>query len=129
MRQIKILFVEDQELVIKALLRWFDTFKNVSVVLAKTNAEARQRFAEHSAIDLIIMDGNLPDGTTLDLIKEIRFSKGFTGEIWGCSAEAEIFLRNMQEMGCNRIFPKDNPMKLVNAVRTMAADFTTLSTN
>jgi len=64
------LLVEDHELSARALARWLRAYG--SVVTATTLAEAREHYAEKTHWLGLLLDVNLPDGSGLDFLEEVR---------------------------------------------------------
>ncbi len=64
------LLVEDHELSARALARWLRA--HGSVVIAPTLKDARERYAERRRWLGLLLDVNLPDGSGLDFLEEVR---------------------------------------------------------
>ncbi len=78
--------------------------KNGAIVLqATTNEEALVCFLENkTVIDSIIIDGNLPDGTTEELIRRMR-KDGFEGKMIANSGDIN---EKLMSAGCDIDSPK-----------------------
>ncbi len=73
----KILIVEDDQELLRAMLKYFDTFGYVCE-RAKTVKEAKLLTADHD-YDCVVLDLNLPDGDGLDVLQSIKRKKKQAG--------------------------------------------------
>lgn len=67
----KILLVEDHPIVVSGCRQLFAEHANIVFHEAASIAQGRQILKEH-ALDVVVIDLNLPDGSGLDFIREIR---------------------------------------------------------
>ena len=70
-RCIEILFVEDHPIVVSGCRQLFADHENVTFYDAATIAEGR-RILKDRALDVVVTDLHLPDGSGLEFIREIR---------------------------------------------------------
>ena len=102
----KILLVDDAQIVqmtLKAL--WAGQFGDkVQVISAFSAEEAREQFARHRDIALIVMDGQLKKGSespdTLELVREFR--KAFSGPMVANSMN-DKYNNQLMEAGCDQV--------------------------
>ncbi len=73
----KILIIEDDQELLRSMLRYFDSFGYNSEG-SKTLRSAREKLSSH-LYDCVVLDINLPDGNGLSIIKLIKDLKNKTG--------------------------------------------------
>jgi DNA-binding response OmpR family regulator len=73
----KILIVEDDQELLRSMLKYFDSFGYNSEG-SKTLRSAKEKL-EHHSYDCVVLDLNLPDGNGLSIISKIKELKNKTG--------------------------------------------------
>ncbi|MBU1558108.1 response regulator [Patescibacteria group bacterium] len=105
---IVVLIVEDDpsnQLLLKTAIELIT--KEVVILQVTTIKEASEIFhRDRNIIDKILMDGELPDGTSINLVKEIR--KTFNGDIIAFSGAIND---ELMKSGCNKKLSKPFNMK------------------
>ncbi len=121
MSDIRVLLVDDHELIRSGLAGVFDVEEGMSVVgQAGTVAEAVKRF-ETLQPDVVVTDLQLQDGTGLDIVRAIRKGSSRTGVIVLTmhSGDEQIFAA--MEAGASGFVGKDAPaVDVVRAARHAA---------
>lgn len=105
----KVLLVDD-ELFVHELIT--DTLRGKAEVIIAVNAvEARQQFARHSDLSMIIMDGDLSNNSsTPDLVREFR--QTFRGPMLAASGNFQR-QRELLEAGCSHDARKPKTYRVV----------------
>lgn len=84
----KFLLVEDDELIVRTVLRTVRQY--ATVITADTVEGAWRAFWQHkNLLQIIFLDGILIDGNTLELLRRIRQAK-FQGEIVSITSNSQI---------------------------------------
>jgi DNA-binding NarL/FixJ family response regulator len=117
----RILVVDDHAIFAEALQRLLATEPGLQVVgTAGTIAEACEAL-RRTAVDLVVLDYALPDGTGADAVPRLRAIRGdvrilvLTGRVDGMTVAAAI------EAGCDGFVPKSaGTEELIDAVRAVA---------
>ncbi len=110
-----ILVVEDTPDVIRAYER---ALPGCDRIMARSIREAWASFKEHRwALDIVIMDGEVPGAeTTEDLVRDMR-TEGYTGPIIAASGQPTLNVRLMKA-GCTHTVPAEaKDRKSVEAIR------------
>lgn len=75
----KLLIVEDDQEILRMVMRYFDTFGYV-IEKAKTYQDGLSKIKNHS-YDCVILDLNLPDGDGIDILQKVKMLNKDTGVI------------------------------------------------
>ena len=111
----KILIVEDNELLQMMYSNPSYLGRDFELLQAYTIKEGEALFAKNSReIELIVMDGSLPDGIGDELVRKIRNS-GFLGPII-TSAGYPAYRDRMMELGCTHQSSKEGVPDLVKEI-------------
>jgi DNA-binding NarL/FixJ family response regulator len=123
-REIRIMVVDDHDTFRDPLAFMLEREPDLSVVArSRSLSEAREdlQSAEH-AVDVAIVDLNLPDGSGTDLIKELRSSLPRAKALVLSAMSEQRYLAEAIEAGAAGVMHKSAPMSdLVEAVRRLAA--------
>jgi two-component system, NarL family, response regulator DevR len=123
-REIRIMVVDDHDTFRDPLAFMLEREPDRSVVArSRSLSEAREdlQSAEH-AVDVAIVDLNLPDGSGTDLIKELRSSLPRAKALVLSAMSEQRYLAEAIEAGAAGVMHKAAPMSdLVEAVRRLAA--------
>ena len=122
--EIRIMVVDDHDTFRDPLAFMLEREPDLSVVArSRSLSEAREdlQSAEH-AVDVAIVDLNLPDGSGTDLIKELRSSLPRAKALVLSAMSEQRYLAEAIEAGAAGVMHKAAPMSdLVEAVRRLAA--------
>jgi DNA-binding NarL/FixJ family response regulator len=123
-REIRIMVVDDHDTFRDPLAFMLEREPDLTVVARpRSLSEAREdlQSAEH-AVDVAIVDLNLPDGSGTDLIRELRnYLPRATALVLSATSDQE-HLASAIEAGAAGVMHKSAPMSdLVEAVRRLAA--------
>jgi DNA-binding NarL/FixJ family response regulator len=69
---IRVVLVDDHEMVVEALIRTLASEPDVEVVGRAASSEAAVTVAQHRAADVVVVGSRLPDGTGADLTARVR---------------------------------------------------------
>jgi DNA-binding NarL/FixJ family response regulator len=123
-REIRIMVVDDHDTFRDPLAFMLEREPDLTVVARpRSLSEAREdlQSAEH-AVDVAIVDLNLPDGSGTDLIRELRNSLPRATALVLSATTDQKHLASAIEAGAARVMHKSAPMSdLVEAVRRLAA--------
>ncbi len=111
MPNLEVLLVED-EVDIQTLFEVAigESFNNVKLSKSDTVKGVREFLSKIGQFDIVFIDGNLPDGNTVELVSEIRKNTSFKGIIVAMSGNPDI-QEKLMEMGCNVSLPKPFPVE------------------
>jgi DNA-binding NarL/FixJ family response regulator len=129
MTPIRVLIVEDHQMVAEALAASLAGEADIAVVgVVGTAAAARER-ARSSAPDVVLMDQRLPDGLGTHVASEIRSERPGTRVVLVTgSGNDSTLLAEAIEAGCSGFIVKDRGLReLVGAVRAAHAGETVVS--
>lgn len=105
----RVLLVDDHDLIRQGLARAFERSDDFDVAgEAASVAEGRKRFADLSP-DVVVTDVRLPDGTGLDLVREIRGQGHDTGVVVLTMYAGDEQLFAALEAGASAFVAKDAP--------------------
>ncbi len=102
--EIKILLVEDERVAYQSILRTL-TSHGYTCEGASSLTEAKGRL-KHSALDLVICDISLPDGSGLDLLKEVRNFLIDTPFVMITASEKKSLIQDAIRLGANDFLTK-----------------------
>lgn len=98
MEKIKLLIVDDSELLQKRLLEFFAEFDSVQVVGQELNVQGAINFLAQQQTDLVILDIRLPDGNGIDVLRHIKKNHSPTRVlVFTNYAEPDYRIRCMEE--------------------------------
>ena len=104
-----VLLVDDHDLIRQGLRRAFERTAEFEVVgTAASLAEARRLFAERTP-DVVVTDVRLPDGTGLDLARELRVNNAQLGIVVLTMYAGDEQLFAALEVGASAFVAKDAP--------------------
>jgi len=123
-KEIRIMVVDDHDTFRDPLAFMLERESDLTVVArARSLSEAREvlESTEH-AVDVAIVDLNLPDGSGTDLIKDLRGSRSHTKALVLSAVSEQRYVAEAIEAGAAGVMHKSTPMSdLVEAVRRLAA--------
>ena len=123
-KEIRIMVVDDHDTFRDPLAFMLERESDLTVVArARSLSEAREvlESTEH-AVDVAIVDLNLPDGSGTDLIKDLRGSRSHTKALVLSAVSEQRYVAEAIEAGAAGVMHKSRPMSdLVEAVRSLAA--------
>jgi len=123
-KEIRIMVVDDHDTFRDPLAFMLERESDLTVVArARSLSEAREvlESTEH-AVDVAIVDLNLPDGSGTDLIKDLRGSRPHTKALVLSAVSEQRYVAEAIEAGAAGVMHKSRPMSdLVEAVRSLAA--------
>jgi len=124
------LLVVDDEPHIGLLLRPHLERLGYTVSLARTLAEARAALSDRATpLDALLLDLHLPDGSGLDLLRELRGGLATRGlPVMVLTAEGEErILREAEDLGAALLTKPFSPSKLTTRIAGMLGDAPTTS--
>jgi DNA-binding NarL/FixJ family response regulator len=117
---VKLLVVEDHPIVISGFRALFSEDDAVSIIEARTLADARVSLERVSA-DVVVIDINLPDGSGLDLTREILEEDPEARVIVFSMSDTPMLALQAIECGARSFVSKNgNPLDLRDAVMAVA---------
>ena len=117
MKKIKILIVEDHEIVIKGIKALLEPYKELEVVGYALESEDARKKMEKLKPDIVIMDINLPGISGIELTKIITKEHSSTKVIYYTSHVDEELVTRGFEAGAYGYVPKDfRPEELIEAI-------------
>jgi len=123
-KEIRIMVVDDHDTFRDPLAFMLERESDLTVVArARSLSEAREvlESTEH-AVDVAIVDLNLPDGSGTDLIKDLHGSRPHTKALVLSAVSEQRYVAEAIEAGAAGVMHKSRPMSdLVEAVRSLAA--------
>ncbi len=120
-RPLRVVLVDDHELIRTGLSRAFDRENDISVVgVAGSVGQALQVISEHRP-DVVVTDLQLPDGTGLDIVKTIRQRNDRVGLVVLTMHSGDDHIFAAMEAGASAFVGKDAPSReVVSAARHAA---------
>jgi DNA-binding NarL/FixJ family response regulator len=117
MKKIRILIVEDHEVVIKGIKTLLEPYDELEIVgYALDSEEALQKVEEHRP-DIIIMDINLPEVSGIEITEKISSEYPLTKVIYYTSHVDEQLITQGFEAGAFGYVPKNfKPQELIEAI-------------
>src|SRR5215212_6288924 len=123
-KEIRIMVVDDHDTFRDPLAFMLERESDITVVArARSLSEAREVLeSTEQAVDVSIVDLNLPDGSGTDLIKDLRGSRPHTKALVLSAVSEQRYVAEAIEAGAAGVMHKSRPMSdLVEAVRSLAA--------
>ena len=123
-REIRIMVVDDHDTFRDPLAFMLEREPDLTVVARPRSLSEANEVLERSelAVDVAIVDLNLPDGSGTDLIKDLRGSHPRAKALVLSAMSEQRYLAEAIEAGPAGVMPKSVPMSdLVEAVRRLAA--------
>ncbi len=121
MKQIRILIVDDHGLVREGLKRLLDEEVDIQVMGEATSAGEALLLLGTLAIDVAVVDINLPDKTGLDLLETIKRDWPKVSVLIVSAAPEEHYAVRAIRLGASSYLSKDGALELlVPAIRTIA---------
>jgi DNA-binding NarL/FixJ family response regulator len=119
---LSVLLIDDHELIRQGLRRAFERESDIIVVgEAASVAEALAAAAHHDP-DVLVVDVRLPDGSGLDVVKQVRASRPDVGIVVLTMYAGDEQLFGALESGASAFVSKDSPAEdVVVAARHAAA--------
>lgn len=119
---LKVLLVDDHELIRQGLRRAFERQPDFTVVAEAASVSEALAQASHCDPDVLVVDVRLPDGSGLDVVKQVRTSKPDTGIVVLTMYAGDEQLFGALESGASAFVSKDSPSEeVVQAARHAAA--------
>ena len=106
---IRVLLVDDHDLIRQGLARAFDRDKDTEVVGQAGNVTDALREYDTLAPDVVVTDLQLPDGTGLDIIRSIRRRSDTTGLVMITMYSSDEHIFNAMQAGASAFVGKDSP--------------------
>ena len=117
MKKIRILIVEDHEVVIKGIKTLLEPYNQLEIVGHALNHEEAMRKMEDLRPDIIIMDINLPEVSGIELTKMISEQYPLSKVIYYTSHVDEELITQGFEAGAFGYVPKNfKPQELIEAI-------------
>jgi response regulator RpfG family c-di-GMP phosphodiesterase len=124
---IKVLLVEDQELLAEAMMRLLDAAEGISVLGAAGTIVDAVHFAELKDPDVLLVDWELPDGTGRDLIQQLRLVRPDAKVVVLTGSLDESILAEAIEVGCSGVLTKNRPFEdVVESIKAARAGEVTI---
>ncbi len=119
---IRIVLVEDHTVFRQAMTMALNAEPDLTVVGgAGTVAEARE-VLEQVAVDVAVVDIDLPDGSGIDLIREVIRPRSLAQVLVLTASATRVDLARAVEVGASGVLHKTTPLpKIVDAVRRLCA--------
>jgi len=97
----KVFIVDDHVLVIEGIRSLLQPDKNISWMGHATTVEECRTFLKHHQPDIILMDINLPDGSGIELCKEVKSKYPYVFVIGLSTFNQQSFIQKMMENGAS----------------------------
>jgi DNA-binding NarL/FixJ family response regulator len=119
---LKVLIVDDHDLIRQGLRRAFERDEGFQVVGEAASVAEALAQAAHCDPDVLVVDVRLPDGSGLDIVKQVRASRPETGIVVLTMYAGDEQLFGALEAGASAFVAKDSPSEeVVIAARHAAA--------
>jgi len=119
---LRVLLVDDHDLIRQGLRRAFEREKDMSVVGEAASVAEALAAATHFDPDVLVVDVRLPDGSGLDVVKQVRASRPSVGIVVLTMYAGDDQLFGALEAGASAFVAKDAPAdEVVLAARHAAA--------
>lgn len=120
-KQLRVVLVDDHELIRTGLTRSFEREPDVSVVGVAGSVGQALRVISDEMPDVVVTDLQLPDGTGLDIVKTIRQQNEQMGLVVLTMHSGDDHIFNAMEAGASAFVGKDAPSReVVSAARHAA---------
>lgn len=116
-----VLLVDDHELIREGLRRAFDRVGGFEVVAEAASLADARRAALHHVPDVVVIDVRLPDGSGLDMCRELRRLRADVGIVVLTMYAGDDQLFGALDAGASAFVPKDAPADDVVAAARHAA--------
>lgn len=117
MKKIRILIVEDHEVVIKGIITLLEPYKELEIVGYALDSEEAMLKVEDLRPDIIIMDINLPEVSGIELTEKISERFPLSKVIYYTSHVDENLITQGFEAGAFGYVPKNfKPQELIDAI-------------
>ena len=117
MKKIRILIVEDHEVVIKGIITLLEPYNDLEIVGYALDSEEAMTKVEELRPDIIIMDINLPEVSGIELTEKISESFPLSKVIYYTSHVDEELITQGFEAGAFGYVPKNfKPKELIEAI-------------
>ncbi|HYI45870.1 MAG TPA: response regulator [Actinomycetota bacterium] len=124
---IKVLVVEDQDLLAEAMMRLLDGAEGLSVLGTAGSIEEAVHFVEVKEPDVVLVDWQLPDGTGRELIERIRAIRPGIRALVLTGSPDESILAEAIEVGCSGVLTKNRPFEdIVEGIKAARAGEVTI---
>ncbi len=124
MQNLRILIVDDSELMCTHLAQILAEIKRVEIMGPAYNATDACRLIETNAPDVAILDISLPDGSGVDILKKIREVSSSTKAIMFTHHPFPQYETKCNDLGANYFFDKSKEFdKLIDVIQKMALNF------
>lgn len=119
---LRVLLVDDHDLIRQGLRRAFEREADFTVVGEAASVSEGLASATHFDPDVLIVDVRLPDGSGLDIVKQVRASRPSVGIVVLTMYAGDDQLFGALEAGASAFVAKDSPAEeVVLAARHAAA--------
>lgn len=117
MKKIRILIVEDHEVVIKGIKTLLEPYDELEIVGYALDSEEAMRKVEELRPDIVIMDINLPEVSGIEVTEKITSQYPLCKVIYYTSHVDEELITNGFEAGAFGYVPKNfKPQELIEAI-------------
>ncbi len=117
MKKIRILIVEDHEVVIKGIKTLLEPYDELEIVGYALDSEEAMRKVEELRPDIVIMDINLPEVSGIEVTEKITSQYPLCKVIYYTSHVDEELITNGFEAGAYGYVPKNfKPQELIEAI-------------
>ncbi|CAA9357834.1 MAG: Two-component transcriptional response regulator, LuxR family [uncultured Nocardioidaceae bacterium] len=106
---LSVLLVDDHELIRHGLARAFERAHDFAVAGEAASVEEGKELADRLQPDVVITDVRLPDGTGLDLVRQLRADKAELGIVVLTMYAGDEQLFGALEAGASAFVSKDSP--------------------
>ena len=119
---LRVLLVDDHDLIRQGLRRAFERENDMSVIGEAASVSEALAAASHFDPDVMVVDVRLPDGSGLDVVKQVRASHPSMGIVVLTMYAGDDQLFGALEAGASAFVAKDAPAdEVVMAARHAAA--------
>lgn len=119
---LRVLLVDDHDLIRQGLRRAFERESDMSVIGEAASVSEALAAASHFDPDVLVVDVRLPDGSGLDVVKQVRASHPHVGIVVLTMYAGDDQLFGALEAGASAFVAKDAPAdEVVLAARHAAA--------
>jgi two-component system, NarL family, response regulator DevR len=119
-RTIRVMLVEDHADFRRLVARWVDEEPDLEVVAEAGSLEEARRLAESVGCDVAVLDMDLPNGSGVDLIAELReLCPGSAALILSATLDPASLAR-VREAGVEEVLDKfARPAEVIGAIRRL----------
>lgn len=118
---ISVYILDDHPLFVEGIVSYLQKEKNITIVgYSHTATDCMQYINTHTAIDILLLDINLPDGNGIDLCTTIKATYPAIGIIALSSHNQGSYIANMIEQGARGYLLKNTaPAEILAAIKAV----------